>query len=385
VQNFLSVQPPPLLRRTQQRRYGRFFVHRRGAIISLILGILCLSACQPASSAALPTLAVLPITMSLPTATHAAATESPCEDATCQTPTYTITSGPILTAPPTMTITQTAISTNTQAALPTITQTTPPTTTPQTIILLGPSVVTTPMLIGPLATPTLLPDAFQFGQTGSGQPLTAYRFGTGSKIILLVGGVHTGYERNTVQLVRELQDHFTRNPNAVLPQISLVLVPVLNADGLAYGEQLRGRFNANNVDLNRNWGCGWRNTAVFKDQLVDPGTAPFSEPETTALGSLIQQSHPQAVIFYHAAANGVFPGNCEGFVSEPLAAVYSAASGYPYQSDFSDYTVTGSASGWVDSQGIPSVDVELASSSETEIIQNLQAVDAVQRWLAARP
>jgi hypothetical protein len=118
---------------------------------------------------------------------------------------------------------------------------------------------------------------------------------------------------------------------------------------------------------------------------VNPGSAAFSEPESMALGALIQQIQPQAVLFYHGAANGIFPGNCEGFVSDPLAAVYSASSGYPYSSDFTNYTVTGSASGWVDSQRIPAIDVELATTTETEIIKNLQGIDGVQRWLAARP
>ena len=188
-----------------------------------------------------------------------------------------------------------------------------------------------------------------------------------------------------MRLMRELQDHYTRNAAGVLPQISLVMIPVLNADGLPYPQQLRGRFNANNVDLNRNWACGWSASAVFQEQSVDPGEAAFSEPETIALGGLIQQIRPQAVIFYHAAANSVFPGNCEGFVSMPLAATYSATSGYPYSADFSDYAITGSASGWVDSQLIPAIDVELATATETEILENLQGIDAVQRWIAARP
>jgi len=259
------------------------------------------------------------------------------------------------------------------------------TSTQQTVILIGPAIISTPLPAAPSATATLLPHAFQFGQTALGEPLTAYRYGTGSKIILLVGGIHTGYEANTVRLMRELQEHYTRNAAGILPQISLVMVPVLNADGLPYPQQLRGRFNANNVDLNRNWACGWSASAVFQEQAVDPGESAFSEPESIALGGLIQQIRPQAVIFYHAAANGVFPGNCEGFVSMPLAATYSAASGYPYSADFGDYAITGSASGWVDSQGIPAIDVELATATETEIVENLQGIDAVQRWIAARP
>jgi murein peptide amidase A len=350
----------------QKRRWG-----------ILIFLSLCLSACLPRTPAVLPTVAALP------TDAPITATATPmlgCEGTGCDP--IIVTQGQIATEiPPSATSTGIGpiCCETTKTSLPL------PTSTTQGIILIGTAVIGIPTESALPATATLLPDAFQFGQSALGEPLTAYRYGTGGKIILLVGGIHTGYEANTVRLMRELQDHYTRNPNGVLPQISLVLVPVLNADGLAYGEQLRGRFNANQVDLNRNWACGWSANAVFKDQAVDAGKTAFSEPESIALGALVQQIHPQVVIFYHAAANGVFPGNCEGFVSDPLAAVYSAASGYPYSSDFADYTVTGSASGWVDSQRIPSIDVELVTSTETEIVENLQGIDGVQRWLAARP
>lgn len=204
-------------------------------------------------------------------------------------------------------------------------------------------------------------------------------------MILLVGGVHTGFETNTVGLLNELRDYFAVTPQTILPDISLVFVPVLNPDGLERGRQISGRFNANGVDLNRNWGCGWSAEAVFRTTPVSPGHAAFSEPETLALGSLIQQMRPAAVLFYHAAARGVFPGNCEKFVSSDLAQVYSTASGYPYSTEFGEYSVTGSAPAWVDSQGIPAIDVELASADETEFIINLNAIRAVMAWLNNNP
>jgi hypothetical protein len=237
----------------------------------------------------------------------------------------------------------------------------------------------------PTLTPTSLPAAFVFGKSAQGKDLTAYRFGAGSRHIMLVGGVHTGYETNTVGLVRELRTHFEAASGEIPPNVALILVPALNPDGLTYGEQLRGRFNANEVDLNRNWGCSWSPTAVFRDNPVSPGNQPFSEPEVQALGALIQQVNPYAVLFYHSAARGVFPGNCERHVSDGLAQVYADASGYPFQSDFADYTVTGSASGWVDSYGIPSVDVELATASDTEFWNNLRGVQAVMAWIGGMP
>lgn len=216
-----------------------------------------------------------------------------------------------------------------------------------------------------------------------GNELLAYRAGTGPRTIMLVGGIHTGFESNTVELVERLRDHFRTNTRDILPGVTLLFVPLLNVDGLEFGRQIRGRFNGNEVDLNRNWGCGWSPDAEFANGAVDPGSEPFSEPETRALGSLIERVRPQAVLFYHSAADGVFAGNCGSntSISEDMARIYGEASGYPYGSDFSAYAVTGSAPAWVDSIGIAAADVELASPEASEFQRNLNAVIALQRWV----
>jgi hypothetical protein len=91
-------------------------------------------------------------------------------------------------------------------------------------------------------------------------------------------------------------------------------------------------------------------------------------------------------MFYHAAANGVFAGACDESrnVSSDLAALYGQASGYPYGESFSAYAVTGTAPAWVDSIGIPALDVELATADTTEFNRNLQAILAVQSWVLGR-
>lgn len=176
--------------------------------------------------------------------------------------------------------------------------------------------------------------------------------------------------------------HFEVSPGDILPGITLLLIPVLNPDGWARGRIVEGRFNGNGVDLNRNWGCGWSESAEWRLGPVDPGTAPFSESETLALGGLITQIQPQAVIFYHAAVNGVFAGDCDSASqSFTLAAVYGEASGYPYGEAFSEYDLTGTAPNWLDSIGIPAVDVELASAEFAEFNRNLNGILAVQQWV----
>lgn len=224
---------------------------------------------------------------------------------------------------------------------------------------------------------------FEVGRSVEGRSITARRFGAGPRTLLLVGGIHGGWEANTVTLIEELIAYFETNPADVLPGLALVLLPAANPDGLARGLTAEGRFNANGVDLNRNWGCGWSAQAVWRNQPVSAGPRPFSEPETQALAALVQQLRPAAVLFYHSAASGVFAGRCDGdHGSARLAQVLGEAAGYSYGQPFSAYRVTGTASSWVDGQGIPAADVELQSGSDSEFVRNLAGVMAVQRWLA---
>ncbi len=225
---------------------------------------------------------------------------------------------------------------------------------------------------------------FLIGRSTQGRDILAWRLGTGERILLIVGGIHTGFETNTVTLVNELIAHFEGAPAEILPGVSLIFIPVANPDGLTLGRELDGRFNANEVDLNRNWGCEWSAEAYFQDQRVNAGTQAFSEPETQALSVFIRQIQPSAVIFYHSAADGIFAGNCGGdHGSAALAAVLGEATGYSYGKPFTAYRVTGTAASWVDGQGIPAVDLELTSSQETQFERNLKGIIAVQFWLAA--
>lgn len=318
-------------------------------LVYWLLASLVLIGCQPQSST-LPTRARIP-TAAVPTRTTAPDLFSTIP------PTSLPTAAPTATPSPT-TAAIVAVTVITAGASPAL----PPTQT---------------------APPTPLPATFTFGQSAGGRALIGYRYGTGSHVLMLVGGIHAGFEANTIRLLEDLQEHFAGNPQDVQPEITLIMIPVLNVDGLEYGRTLRGRFNGGGVDLNRNWGCGWEEQAFFGEDTVNPGAEPFSEPETRALGSLIERTRPAAVIFYHAAANGVFAGNCppESTLSDDLAMLYGQASGYPFGAAFSDYTVTGSAPAWVNSIGIPALDVELATADGTEFTRNLNAILAVQRWI----
>lgn len=335
-------------------------------ILPLII-LSLLAACQPTSVPdapveIVPTLYVLPTTA--PTFTPAAITPTFAPLPTF-TPSATI---PLPTVTPSATITPTPAESVVPAGIATVTAV-PPSPVPPTPLPARPA--------------SALPDAFVFGASVQGRDLLARRLGGGETALMLVGGIHGGWEGNTVTLVEQLIAHFEANPGQILPGLSLVLVPSLNPDGATLGRTLAGRFNARGVDLNRNWDCGWSEEAFFQSNRVDPGAAPFSEPETTAIAALINDVRPAVVLFYHSAADGVFVGNCgeQGGVSDVMGAIYGGATGYSYGASFDAYPVTGTAASWVDSLGIPAADVELTSADSPEFERNLRGVMALQCWL----
>ena len=260
----------------------------------------------------------------------------------------------------------------------------PPTLTAQAIQL-APTVTVMP---SPTATPTPTsrPTLEWVGESVQGRAIVVHRYGNGDKRILLVGGIHGGTEANTVTLMQALRAHFEAHPTDVLPDVELSIIEVMNPDGYALGNVNDGRFNARRVDLNRNWSCEWAERAYWGDQVVSAGEMPFSEPETRAVAQFIQAQSFALVLFYHSAADGIFAGDCDTrsgeWLSGEMVAVYGEASAYPYQQPFTAYRVSGTAANWVDGLGIPSADVELTNKRDIEFERNLQAIVAVQCWLA---
>lgn len=231
------------------------------------------------------------------------------------------------------------------------------------------------------------------GYSVQGRAIEAFSFGEGAQDVVFVGGIHGGYEWNTVLLAYEIIDFFNGNRQEIPDAVTVHIIPAANPDGLylvtgregrffpeqVIAETTPGRFNANNVDLNRNWRCNWSATAEWGRTRVSPGTDPFSEPETRALADYFSALAPRSVIFWHSAAGGlVATGACAGedAGSGQLAHVYGNAANYT-AGPFTAYDVTGSASDWLVSQGIPAVAVELITHESTEYGRNLAGVQAV--------
>ncbi len=238
------------------------------------------------------------------------------------------------------------------------------------------------------------------GISVQGRSLDAYTYGTGKTRLLFVGGMHGGYEWNSVLLAYEFMDFLEAHPDTLPANLSVTVIPSINPDGMhkVVGTEGRfnltdvstdtevlasGRFNAHEVDLNRNFDCKWKPEGTWKSKTVSAGGSPFSEPETQALKTFMEKETPVAVVFWHSQANAVYASECEkGILPETLAVmnVYAEASGYPAVKSFGAYEVTGDAEGWLASVGIPAITVELSTHEAIEWDRNLSGVQALLQY-----
>jgi hypothetical protein len=223
------------------------------------------------------------------------------------------------------------------------------------------------------------------GTSVNGKSIVAHHYGTGEKEVLFVGGIHGKYSRNTVSVANELVDYLDANPTTVPENVRVTVIPVLNPDGLEKEDSVEGRFNANGVDLNRNFACDWSSDAVWQNRAVDGGDSEFSEPESQALKNYVEKTNPAGVIVWYSAAGGVYSSSCHNGVSSmtrALTETFADASGYPAYSEFDFYEITGDAVNWMAGKGIPAISVLLSDHTNTEWTKNLAGIKAVLNYYA---
>ena len=238
------------------------------------------------------------------------------------------------------------------------------------------------------------------GKSVEGRAITAYTYGTGKTHLIFVGGIHGGYEWNSVLLSYVFIDYLEKNPTVVSSDVSISIIPSLNPDGVykVVGKEGRflatdvatdpdivasARFNAHDVDLNRNFDCNWQPKSMWRSKKVSAGTAPFSEPEARAFQSFILKNKPEAVIFWHSQSNAVYASECNAGIlpgTLDIMNAYSSGSKYPAVKSFTAYKITGDAEGWLASITIPAITVELATHESVEWERNLAGIKAVLEY-----
>ncbi|MCA9278356.1 MAG: hypothetical protein H6815_06830 [Phycisphaeraceae bacterium] len=156
-----------------------------------------------------------------------------------------------------------------------------------------------------------------FGQTIEGRDMTAVSIRRdlpsvpGCRPLVFINGVQHAREWISPMCVTYFIDQLITNADtdpridALLNEVEFVFVPVSNPDGFDYTwttERFWRKNRRNNgngtfgVDLNRNWAFQWGLSLPHSsagnanpNSNVYWGTAPFSEPETTAMSNLMMQ------------------------------------------------------------------------------------------------
>jgi len=237
----------------------------------------------------------------------------------------------------------------------------------------------------PSITPLRAEWRFFIGRSVQGRPIEVYRFGDGLHERMIVAGIHGGEEGNTIALADQLIAHLQKNPDLIPEDISLFILRSLNPDGEALGFDERSRFNANGVDLNRNfpsnWQSSWRGQGCVSTDPKTAGTAPGSEPETQAFMAFLVKQRIEALISYHSSDLGIFPaGEPADPESVGLAQAISAISPYAYPPFDTGCEYTGTLVDFAISQGVQAaVDLELNSEQDPELAENLEVLSLLMR------
>ncbi|MCK4918320.1 MAG: hypothetical protein KAS02_00850, partial [Candidatus Pacebacteria bacterium] len=85
------------------------------------------------------------------------------------------------------------------------------------------------------------------GSSVEERKIEAYTFGKGETHLLFVGGIHGGYEWNSVLLAYEMLDYFKTNTEIIPENISLTIIPSANPDGVFKITKKEGLFTTDNI------------------------------------------------------------------------------------------------------------------------------------------
>ncbi len=194
-----------------------------------------------------------------------------------------------------------------------------------------------------------------YGASLEGIHLTVYLPDTGSVEIIVLASIH-GDEAETTVVVSEALRCLPRG------DLQAAVILCSNPDGMLRGTRGNGR----GVDLNRNFPTSnWSPDPVCyksrandaRDIALSPGAHPASEPETSALLSLVERLKPRAVVSLHSALACVDDSGASHLgrqLADRCALPFLTEIGYP---------TPGSMGTWAGEQGLNLVTLELEDAS----------------------
>lgn len=135
----------------------------------------------------------------------------------------------------------------------------------------------------------LAAETVELGQSVEGRPVVASVHGDAdaAETVLVIASIH-GSEPAGTPLVGRLEEWLSDHPE-VTADCRVAVIPVANPDGFAKRE----RFNANGIDLNRNY------PADNRTDHATHGETPLSEPESRAMMRALQLFNPTRVVSLH--------------------------------------------------------------------------------------
>lgn len=208
------------------------------------------------------------------------------------------------------------------------------------------------------------------GETIEGRPLIVEQYGIEGPVLFLMAAIH-GDERSAVtyseQIRTDLQSGLARQTGS-----RVVFMQAANPDGIAMAK----RYNANNIDLNRN----------FPADNFEPGsggTEPLSEAESRAIRLAFDSSNATAAISVHCCAPILDYDGPAQSLAEAMAAAMDDEARFPVGRLGSR---PGSFGSYVGVElDMPIITVEFALDEEMDIQTQLpsveRATEAALAWI----
>lgn len=228
------------------------------------------------------------------------------------------------------------------------------------------------------------------GVSREGRPISALRISATANPThaLRILATHHGNEPASAFVALDIAERLIGDPSLIPEGAEIWVVPDVNPDGL----EARTRENALGVDLNRNYDYEW-------GVAINPGEAPFSEPETRAIRALTRARCWLGGLTLHSGASNIgWPWNYTADVrapDEPLLATIggdyvnrtttpgfwatAGADWYPTHGDSTDW----SYGRW----GIPEFTLELGDEKAPVDVQEVLDwhAEAMLYWLSREP
>jgi len=210
-----------------------------------------------------------------------------------------------------------------------------------------------------------------YGRSVQDKEIKGYEIGYGSKAVLLIGSIH-GNEMGSHDLLERFVIEMKLYPEKVSKEIKIIVIPVLNPDGLY---DRTDKLNGSGVNLDLNFETkDWKE---YGPEGTYAGPEPFSEPESRIIRGIVESNDVVQMISFHSRGSLVVPDNNQPSIE--LAEWYAVKTGYTYATsdpiEFFGFTYFGTPTTWfAEKTGNAGVTVELTDHYSSDWGKNKDAL-----------